>query len=339
MPMIITSLGTVAVQRVSTMNLLTLGFLLLIVSALNVPTGAARSLQNPNDDDNGVNTVSPATPAPSHPKVPPTAAPVKTHVKVNAAPLPAPVPPSRNPSHASKKPVTQTPTEGTPITTSTPKPAVPTTSAPEAMTAVPTAHKKHTVATDSPVEASSVTLNPTTVADVTTAPTIQEIVKETLAPVPVSPVPSIVTPDQSTVTPIPSTVAPIPSTVAPIPSTVAPIPSTVAPIPSTPSPVAAEVTKSPTAAVKPVGGDDNEYVQEPTTDDAIVDPQYVSPNDDPIKKSDEEQWAVKPGETPDQLVHDSNFVIAIGATVGIMLLLMVCTAQQVMDNPDGLCAR
>jgi hypothetical protein len=315
------------------MNLLTLGFLLLVFSALNVPTEAARSLRNPTDDDDSVvNTVSPATPAPAPTKVPATAAPVKTDVKVNATPVAAPVRPSRNPSRASKKPVTQAPTEGTPITTSTPKPAVPTTSAPKTMTAVPTAHKKHTVATDSPVKASSVTLTPTKVADVTTAPSIQEIVKETLPPVPVSPVPSIVTPD-------PITVTPIPSTLAPIPSTLAPIPSTLAPIPDTPSPVAAKVTKSPTAAVKPVGGDDNEYEQEPTTDDARVDPQYVSPNDDPIKNSNEEQWSVKPGETPDQLVHDSNFVIALGATVGIMLLLMVCTAQQVMDNPDGLCAR
>ena len=307
------------------MNVLKLGFMLLIVSAFNISTGDANGLRNLGVDDD-------ATPVPTAPvpaRIPATTAPVKADVRVTVAPGTAPVRASRNPSRSSKKPVSQAPSESTPIAKPTHKPASATTSAPEAITAVPTTHQNPSVVTDSPVTDSPVTMNPTMVATVTNAPSMSKPVNAPVAPV------------SDTISPVPSIGTPVPSTLAPIPSTIAPIPTTIAPIPTTRPPMAAEVTKPPSVEVKPVGGDDNEYVHvEPTTDDGNIDSPYVSPNDDPIKNNpDEEEWIVKPGETPDQLVHDSNFVIAIGSTLGIMLLLMVCTAQQVMDNPDGLCAR
>ena len=67
---------------------------------------------------------------------------------------------------------------------------------------------------------------------------------------------------------------------------------------------------------------------------------YVPPDDDPVKETTlETEWVDTQTETPDQMLHDPNVMIAIGSTIGIMALLMVCTAQQTMNNPDGFCAR
>lgn len=70
---------------------------------------------------------------------------------------------------------------------------------------------------------------------------------------------------------------------------------------------------------------------------------YVPPEGaDPFAKTpDESEWAGEdwPQETPEQMMHDQNVIIAVASTVAFGFLLAICTAQQVIQNPDGCCAR
>lgn len=89
------------------------------------------------------------------------------------------------------------------------------------------------------------------------------------------------------------------------------------------------------------GGDDtyNGYVEEPTDEPAP----YVPLDDDPVKDEEGEvggtsKW-VQEGESPEDMMHDRNVIIAVSVIGGVALLLMIITAQQMMENPDGCCAR
>jgi len=67
---------------------------------------------------------------------------------------------------------------------------------------------------------------------------------------------------------------------------------------------------------------------------------YVSKEDDILNKDKDDQedgWFHK-GEDVEELPHDKNVIIVMGVLMGIMLLLMVATAHQMMNNPDGICA-
>uniref|UniRef100_A0A7S1UZ77 Uncharacterized protein n=1 Tax=Grammatophora oceanica TaxID=210454 RepID=A0A7S1UZ77_9STRA len=75
---------------------------------------------------------------------------------------------------------------------------------------------------------------------------------------------------------------------------------------------------------------------------------YIPPDtdDDPVK-AEEEGEENEPDwnshhETPEEMMNDPNVLkvigIAMGATFGVMLLLSVCVAHQVQNNPDGCCA-
>jgi hypothetical protein len=142
------------------------------------------------------------------------------------------------------------------------------------------------------------------------------------------------------------------ATTAPVPATVAPVKATTAPVEPTKAPVA-QKTKAPTNPPVEVvaeddqlskdddslGGDDV-YSKETEGKGTKTEVPYVPAEDDPIKNDpDEQEWIQQPVESPEEMMHDMNVVVAIGATMGVMLLLMVCTAHQVMNNPDGLCAR
>lgn len=70
---------------------------------------------------------------------------------------------------------------------------------------------------------------------------------------------------------------------------------------------------------------------------------YIPPvGADPFAKlPDESEWAGQdwPQETPEQMMHDKNVIIAVASTVAFGFLLAIYTAQQVIQNPDGCCAR
>jgi hypothetical protein len=67
---------------------------------------------------------------------------------------------------------------------------------------------------------------------------------------------------------------------------------------------------------------------------------YVPLDDDPVKdESASAQPWLQPGESPEQMAHDKNVVIAVSVIVGVAFVLTIITAQQMMENPDGCCAR
>jgi hypothetical protein len=135
--------------------------------------------------------------------------------------------------------------------------------------------------------------------------------------------------------------------------TTAPVPPTAAPVEPTKAPVVHKTeapTKPPVEEIIAVddklseeddsmSGDDA-YSQETEGKGKKTEVPYVSAEDDPIKNDpDEREWIQHPVESPEEMMHDMNVIVAIGATMGVMFVLMLCTAHQVMNNPDGLCAR
>lgn len=69
---------------------------------------------------------------------------------------------------------------------------------------------------------------------------------------------------------------------------------------------------------------------------------YVPPTgDDPFaKEPDESEWANQDWkqETPEEMMHDKNVIIAVASAVLFGFVLAICSAQQVIENPDGCCA-
>lgn len=113
-----------------------------------------------------------------------------------------------------------------------------------------------------------------------------------------------------------------------------------------------EITSEPTQA--PVqddyGGDEAPTDQDddedpwdnytPPTEQPVV---YVPPDEeeDPIKNQTSGgvgSW-VQEGESPEEMIHDRNVLIAVGVLCGLGILLMIITAHQMVENPDGCCAR
>jgi hypothetical protein len=69
--------------------------------------------------------------------------------------------------------------------------------------------------------------------------------------------------------------------------------------------------------------------------------EYVPPDDDPIKnegtEEEVEEWA--DNITLEQMEKDRNVLIALSTVAGVGFLLMIMTAHQMLENPDGCCAR
>jgi hypothetical protein len=64
--------------------------------------------------------------------------------------------------------------------------------------------------------------------------------------------------------------------------------------------------------------------------------EYVPLDDDPIKNEDiavEEEWA--DSMTLEQMEKDRNVLIALSTVAGFGFLLMIITAHQMLENPDG----
>lgn len=99
----------------------------------------------------------------------------------------------------------------------------------------------------------------------------------------------------------------------------------------------------------PDGDDDSEQGEEqgwgeyePEEDTRTKAP-YVAPTgDDPFAKPpDESEWAGQDWkqETTEEMMHDKNVIIAVSSAVLFGFVLALCSAQQVIENPDGCCAR
>ena len=82
----------------------------------------------------------------------------------------------------------------------------------------------------------------------------------------------------------------------------------------------------------------------PTNDGWGVEPTdppvpYIPPEDDVlVVEPDENDWS-EPKETIPQMEHDQNVLIALGSVFGVMLLFSIVVAHQMLNNPDGCCAR
>eukprot|EP00978_Attheya_sp_CCMP212_P049696 scaffold698226_cov63-Attheya_sp.AAC.1 len=129
--------------------------------------------------------------------------------------------------------------------------------------------------------------------------------------------------------------------------------------PPTSSPTPDDDTESPT--IEPTADDDDDddgydadkdgytWDKEPDDDPFERDPDstYVPPDDDPVGKdpADEDKWTdgansnAQHNETPDEMMHDKNIQILVGVLVALGFAGMLYSAYQVMQNPDGLCAR
>jgi hypothetical protein len=91
------------------------------------------------------------------------------------------------------------------------------------------------------------------------------------------------------------------------------------------------------------GGNDDPADYEDSVQPPTEEPEpYVPLDDDPVKNepgtASDETW-IQPGESPEEMAHDRNVLIAVCVICGVAFLLMIITAQQMMENPDGCCAR
>lgn len=86
-------------------------------------------------------------------------------------------------------------------------------------------------------------------------------------------------------------------------------------------------------------GGDWEDVWKPPTKSPV---KYVSRDDDILVAEEEENnanWAKNNYETLEQMAHDRNVLIALSTVFGLMILFSVIVAHQMLNNPDGCCAR
>jgi hypothetical protein len=120
---------------------------------------------------------------------------------------------------------------------------------------------------------------------------------------------------------------------------------TQAPSEQTPAPIPDTINvESPTYAPTEDGGDGggDEFDEwdnyTPPTEPPVV---YVPPDEeqDPIKNANTTGSWMREGETPEDMIHDRNVLIAASVLCGVGILLMIITAHQMVENPDGCCAR
>ncbi len=113
----------------------------------------------------------------------------------------------------------------------------------------------------------------------------------------------------------------------------------------TPAPIPDTINvESPTYAPTEDGGDGggDEFDEwdnyTPPTEPPVV---YVPPDEeqDPIKNANTTGSWMREGETPEDMIHDRNVLIAASVLCGVGILLMIITAHQMVENPDGCCAR
>ena len=82
-------------------------------------------------------------------------------------------------------------------------------------------------------------------------------------------------------------------------------------------------------------GNDDVWGSEPTEPPIP----YIPPEDDIlISEEPQSDWST-PNESLQQMEHDQNVLIALLTVFGVMLLFSVIVAHQMLNNPDGFCAR
>ena len=69
-------------------------------------------------------------------------------------------------------------------------------------------------------------------------------------------------------------------------------------------------------------------------------PVPYTPKEDDVLEEEKEvsDWST-PNESIQQMEHDQNVLIALLTVFGIMLLFSIVVAHQMLNNPDGFCAR
>jgi hypothetical protein len=116
--------------------------------------------------------------------------------------------------------------------------------------------------------------------------------------------------------------------------------------PPTEPPAEDVISPSPTPARDDARPTTNEPYEVPTYTPPVDPPAmpYVAEDDDPLQPvtdfsgDDDGDWQWKDSSVED-LEHDRTALIALSVVFGVGLLLAIITANQMLDNPDGLCAR
>jgi hypothetical protein len=112
-----------------------------------------------------------------------------------------------------------------------------------------------------------------------------------------------------------------------------------------PSPAPAEnqsfSTPAPTREhTSPVSAPHSSPVYVPPTKEPTE--EYLPPDDDPINTEEDEKeqaWSDDQYESLEQMEKDRNVQIALGVVFGLGILMTIITAQQMIENPEGCCAR
>jgi hypothetical protein len=118
----------------------------------------------------------------------------------------------------------------------------------------------------------------------------------------------------------------------------------------TPVPTASAETSAPSAGPTPTPSSSADRPTRPTNPQFAAPTErptgeYVPPDDDPVKQEEEEEkeggeaeWNEQQ-ESLEQLERDQRVLIALAVIGGVVLVLLICVAHQMLENPDGCCAR
>ena len=290
-----------------------------------------------------VATPKPADPPTSPPEPAPTPPPV-------SEPTEKPTDkPTEKPIEKPTDPPTEKPIAPEKVAEPTSPPTV--TAAPvakvEAPTAAPTTKSSVIIASAAPVTAAATSAAPVELKAGETAAPIAESTTEppTKPPRHISKAPITTAPVATTHAPSPDTTT-SPITVPPTAAPVESKPPTNAPtdaIVSTPKPSVSEYepsgTERPTPSIdmSPTMGEGGSDIwgSEPTESPIP----YIPPEDDVlVSDQPESDWST-PNESLQQMEHDQHVLIALLTVFGVMLLFSIIVAHQMLNNPDGFCAR
>jgi hypothetical protein len=112
--------------------------------------------------------------------------------------------------------------------------------------------------------------------------------------------------------------------------------------PTTESPSRVTPTRTPSLHTdmgdsSPTLGGGNEWVEMTIPTDPPI--PYVPPEDDVLKDEKANNVWLKQGESIEEMEHDKNVFIALITVFVLMLLFSIFIAYQMLNNPDGCCAR
>ncbi len=97
---------------------------------------------------------------------------------------------------------------------------------------------------------------------------------------------------------------------------------------------------APTLKPASSSGFGDDYLDQPTIQYSEKPVAYVPKDDDPVKSEETSpatEWQEQQ-ETNQQLLQDKRLLIAFGTLLGVSFIILVLTAQQLLENPHGCCA-